>query len=312
LPPWCPQCGGDLKPKAAPALVGAANGKTWPAAPSEDTAVIRAEDLPGRELPVPLDVNPPTSLGELDTPQEAYAGNPWRRLVAWIVSIVCFGLVAAIGYGVLNQPDQTPTAGIGLMVVFAAGAFAALFMALTLGERSYFVYREALVEKRGKQIQVIPWNHIREVTETIHTTWTKYRVLARGGVDITLTADIRNHRALGRTIEAKLVENLLPAVLAQLEAGETIRFGPVGVNRDGVFVEEIHSPWAQTTMNISLRMDRLQDPTDSKLMHLHVYTAARTRSFQVELSRVPNLCLLLELMRRNAPHGLPPGMLEAS
>jgi len=304
LPPWCPHCGGDVRPKEAAVLVAAQASQSQPA--SFDRAPRAWEARPAAPQPaLPEDAGPVPPIDDLGEPEQIYRGSGWRRLVGWGLALVCFGLVAAIGYGVLNQPDKNPAGGIGLMVLFAAGGFGCVYMALTIGGLSYLVFPGALVQRRGGQSTVIPWSHIREVTQTIHVLWKKYRIRARGGVDIHLTADIKNHVALGSKIEEKLVEHLLPDALAQLDAGETIQFGALGVNRAGLYVENEQSPWPHTALSIGLQMDRVNDPTHAKLMYLHVYTQARAKSFKVEVGQIPNFCLLLELVRQNAPQCLP-------
>jgi len=307
LPPWCPHCGGDLKPKEAAVLVGAQMSQS--PSGSLDRAPSAWEARPAApQVPTVEDAGPVPHLDDLGDPEAAFRGSGWRRLLAWGLALVCFGLVAAIGYGVLHQPDKNPAGGIGLMVLFAAGGFGCAYMALTLGGLSYLVYPRALVQRRGGQSTVIPWSHIREVTQTIHVLWKKYRIRARGGIDIQLTGDIKNHVTLGSKIEEKVVECLLPGALAQLDAGETIQFGALGVNRAGIYAENELSPWPHTALSIGLQMDRVNDPTHAKLMYLHVYTHGRAKSFKVEVGQIPNFCLLLELVRQNAPQCLPVGM----
>jgi len=255
LPPWCPHCGGDLKPKEAAVLVGAQMSQS--PSGSLDRAPSAWEARPAApQVPTAEDAGPVPHLDDLGDPEAAFRGSGWRRLLAWGLALVCFGLVAAIGYGVLHQPDKNPAGGIGLMVLFAAGGFGCAYMALTLGGLSYLVYPRALVQRRGGQSTVIPWSHIREVTQTIHVLW----------------------------------------------------FGTLGVNRAGLYAENELSPWPHTALSIGLQMDRVNDRTHAKLMYLHVYTHGRAKSFKVEVGKIPNFCLLLELVRQTAPQCLPVGM----
>lgn len=300
LPAWCPHCGGNLTIMSAAAVPSPAE----PAGPA-------SAPVPTREatpVPEPPAAEPVPRLDDLGAPEAVYRGSGSRCLVAWVVALVCFGLVAAVGYGVLHQPQKKPTAGIGLMILFGASGLAAAYMALTLAETSYLVFPAALVHKRGDATKIIPWSHIREVNQKIHPTWQSYQVLARGGVDITLTGDIKNHRALGQQIEDKVLAHALPAALAQLERGESMRFGPLALNRHGVFVDGALSPWSQTSMSIGIRMEHVNDPTDAKLMHLHIYTQVRTRALAVEIGQITNFRLMLEIVRHYAPQCLPPGV----
>jgi hypothetical protein len=232
----------------------------------------------------------------------------WRRLVCWLCCLVCFGLAGAIGYGVLHQPHKKPHAGLALMGLAAVGGFASLYLALTLGEVSYLVFRDALVRRRGKDAQIVPWDQIRQVNQTVHPAWKKYQIVTRKGFDLELTANIANYLALGDLVEERVVAHLLPEALAELEAGRSVRFGPLDVNRGGLSFDGLSCGWSQVSLSIGLNMEPVSGQVYSNLVHLHVHSPVRTKAYKVEIGKVANFRLFVELVRHVGPHCLPPGV----
>jgi hypothetical protein len=246
-------------------------------------------------------------LEDLGTPDEVYQGSVFRQIVSWALCLMCLGLAGCIGYGVLKQPLKSPAAGLSLIGMFTLAALACLYYALKLRELSYLVFPEALVEKRGSQTQIIPWDKIREIYQTVHPAWKNYRIVTRKGCGIEFTGNIHNYRTLGDRIEEKVLQILLPAALADVEQGKTLRLGPLTVRQSALQFDGRTSAWNQTTMSVGLNLEPDSLNRRSRLMHLHVYSPERSKAFKVELGKIPNFRLLIELVRHNWPHTLPPG-----
>jgi hypothetical protein len=244
-------------------------------------------------------------LGE---PERVFHGSIVGRIACGIGCLVCFGLAGAICYAVLHQPNKSPQAGLGLAALFALGGSACLYMVLTLGELSCLVFRDALVWKRGKDAQVIPWDHVRDIFQTLHPVWKKYRLTARNGFDLTLNENIGNARALGELIEEKVTAHRLPAALADLEAGKAIRFGPLGVSHAGLSFDGESAVWGEVSLSLGLNPETVRGSMVSNLFHLHIHSRARAKSHKVEIGQIPNFRLFTELVRHVAPQCLPPDM----
>ncbi len=308
MPPWCPSCGGDLKDRVEGASAVAVAETAEPSGlDGQDPESLRSsppETPPAESFALPL--QPPLRLDELGAPEQVFRGSMGRRLVCWVVCLVCFGLAAAIGYGVLHQPNKNPQSGLALMGLAAVGGVGCLYRALTLGELSYIVYRDALVQQNGNDSRIIPWDQIREVYQTLHPAWKKYELLTRGRSPIEITANIANYQTLGGLIEEQVVARRLPRVLAELEAGGTARFGPLEVSRGGMGFDGHSCGWSQISLNIGLNPEPVAGQTYSNLMHLHVHSPVRTRAYKVEISSIPNFCVFLEVVRRYGPQCLPP------
>jgi hypothetical protein len=308
--PWCPSCGGNLKPQVepVPALAAANPSAPSPAAGHEPEPVpVAASALPVQE-PVSRPNAPVPRLDELGTPERVFRASIWRRLVCWISALVCFGLAAAIGYGVLHQPHKNPQSGLMLMGLMALGGIASFYFALTLGELSYLVFHDALVRRRGGESTVVPWDRIWAVYVTIHPAWKKYQVVIGKGKDFELSGDTANYRALGDLIEQKLLASRLPQALADLEAGKTVGFGPLTVHRAGLGFDCHSCPWSQVSLNVGLNPEPVIGTTYSNLVHLHVHSPVLTKAYKVEIGDIPNFPLFLALVRNSWPECLSPGM----
>src|SRR5262245_47559778 len=161
MPPWCPFCGADMKakPVVAPVVPAVGNAPALSRPIAVERGSVRESPPPQRrpaeKRPIAVDTSGP--------PEQIYRGSGWRRLVAWLVSFACFGLAGAIVYGVMHQPNKNPQSGMLLAGFFALGGLLALYVALTLGELSYLVFRDRLVEKRGRDERSVRWDQILEI-----------------------------------------------------------------------------------------------------------------------------------------------------
>jgi hypothetical protein len=301
LPPWCPFCGASLKAAAtvpAPPPPRAVEPPSLPISASTAGSVspTSAPHRSGKPTPEFL------ALDAAGPPEQVFHGSGWRRLVAWLVSFACFGLAAAIAYGVMHQPNKNPQSGMLLGGFFALGGLLGLYVALTLGEISYLVYRDGLVEKRGSDAKSVRWDQILEIYQTIHPAWTSYHIITGKGWNFELTGDIKNNAALGQIIEDRFIEARLPSALAELERGGTIRFGPLGVSKEALHFDMLSEGWNRVTMSVDRNLEPVQGTgVYSQLMHLHVYTQAQTKAYKVELGKVPNFALFMELAGRICP-----------
>jgi hypothetical protein len=243
-------------------------------------------------------------LNDLGEPEAVYISSGWRQAVCLACTLFCFAFAGFVGHVASQQPNKSPDAAFGLMAMAGIGGLFGLYLATSMGQLSYRVYPSALVEQRGKASTIIRWDQIREVYETIHPVWRKYRVVGRKGFDIELTGNIKNHVALAKTIEDRVVESRLPDALAELDRGGTVFFGPIGVSRDAFNLNHHRSPWSETRMAVGLNTEQVQGGY-SNLMHLHVYTQLQARSLKTEINKVPNFRLFVELVRQRWPECAP-------
>ncbi len=211
-----------------------------------------------------------------------------------------------MGYIVAFQVGKNSQSAIYLAGLALVGGFVGLYMALSMAELSYLVFPGAFAEKRGGEVKIFRWDQVREVYETLHPAWRSFRVVTRKGHDIELTANTQGHVELGERIERELMKWLWPEWSAELDRGGTVRFGTLGVSRTALHTEFVTSPWHQTTMSIRMDPEPVRGTAIySNLMHLFIYTQAQTKAAKVEISKIPNFRLFLELVRQNWPQSLP-------
>jgi hypothetical protein len=244
----------------------------------------------------------------MGVPERVFRGSGWGRLAGWLCCLVCFGLAAAIGYGVAHQPDKPPHAGLALIGLAGIGGFVSLYVALTLGRLTYLVFPDALVQRRGRHVRIVPWDDIREVYQEVHASWKRYQIFTQASV-IEVTSNVGNYCALGDLVGKKVAENLLPAALSDLEAGRTVPFGPLAANAGALCFDGLSCPWSQVVLATGLDMERVVGrPVRSDLVYLHVHSSARPKAYKVDLGDIPNFHLFIELARCRWPQCLPPGV----
>jgi membrane protein YdbS with pleckstrin-like domain len=296
----------------APALAAAeSSGAAWPAESARHTlppaeAAPTTKDSPPLAPPVVPERVSPLRLEDLGTADEIYPGSTFRQLLSCVLFVVCLGIAGCAAYAVVNQPNKNPLPALTVIGMFTFAGLACLWYALKLRELSYLVFPDALVEKHGSETQIIPWDKIREVHQTMHPAWKNYRLVTRKGFDIEFTGNVKNYRALGDRIEEKVVQKLLPAALVEVEQGKSLRFGPLTVSRAALQFDGHTAGWNQVSMVVGLNHERDQLNRRSQLMHLFVHSPVRSKAFKVEVGKIPNYCLLIELVRRNWPQCLPP------
>jgi hypothetical protein len=221
--------------------------------------------------------------------------------------VFCFAFAGLMGYVFAQQIGKNSQSALYLAGLALIGGFVGLYLALSMAELSYVVFADAFVEKRGSEAKIIRWEDVREVYETFHVTWRSFRVVARKGIDITLTPNTKGHVELGQRIEQELMAKRSAEFKAELDRGGIVRFGPLGYSHNALHLETVTSPWHQTTMNIRLDPDRQvpESANQSNFLYLFVYTQVQTKALKLEIDKIPNFGLFLELVRQEWPRCLP-------
>jgi hypothetical protein len=298
LPPWCPSCGGDLK-GAAPVMA--------PAPPRTDATTASLRTVPAAALESRVEGRP-VRLDDIDSlgiPERVYRGSIVRQLLCWLGTLIGGAFLALIVYITFHPPKKPVSdaayyglTGFGLIAAFGSTYFALKFRGLT-----YLVFADALVRRDGGESTIIRWENVRQVFEKVHLGYINYRVVARAG-EFELTGDIAGHRSLGTTIEDRLLAHRLPAALQELEQGHTVPFGPLAVSRAALWCDGQEMAWHTVRLSTGLKPDHAHRTTMlSNMIHLHVHSNGPT--VYLEIERIPNYRLFVELVRHVWPQCLP-------
>jgi uncharacterized protein DUF6585 len=302
LPAWCASCGASLK--YARPIGGATPPRSAPLPLA--LKALPASDLASRGEQISQSAGDLSALGEAE---QVYRGSPWVRLFCWLACLVGFAFLALVVYVTVHPPKKpaSPAAMLMLAGLGMTGAIGGLYFALKFRRLVYMVFRDALVECDGRDCTVIPWEQIRQIFEKVHPGYVNYRVVIPKG-EIQITGDVQNHRALGSTIEEKVIERLLPVALKELEHGRAVSFGPLGVSRGALSCQGEQMPWHGVRLRVGLKPD-LGSPSamQSAMIHLHVYHANGPTAY-LEIEQIPNYRLFLAVVREIWPQCVAEGI----
>jgi hypothetical protein len=191
-------------------------------------------------------------LGELQDLYERTSDDDIRD-VGIAAGLVVVGLVGiAIG---ANLSDSGGTSkfflislGIGLLCV--AGY---LFFRWYAGRDIHvLIYNDGLTVIRNDDMRSYRWDEIdslfqKLVVSSVYgirgATSKKYTLVPKKGAVIIFTEILPNVDELGQRIQQQITLRRLPEDLKRMDAGETIRFGPISIDKQGVIVQQKTLPW---------------------------------------------------------------------
>ncbi|HEY1352557.1 MAG TPA: DUF6585 family protein [Ktedonobacteraceae bacterium] len=230
-----------------------------------------------------------------------------RRIIAGILLLVISLGLAAVGLGVISEEptsSDNTTGGI-LLLLFGACLLAGAIYSLLYGTLHkhwcVYVFAYGFLYKKGNQApQPFRWDQIEAVwyqvtrhyyngvyTGTTH----RYRVRRRDGHEVVLNNRFTQVGQLGESINNQVTKTLLPQVVAAYNAGQTITFGPLSVNRQGLTnILGKLLPWSEIT-GIDIQ---------------HGYVAVRQAGKWLKWSnqpvaRIPNVFVFIALVKSLLP-----------
>jgi hypothetical protein len=254
-------------------------------------------------VPVETPDNLPEEVAVLGTPVAVFKG---RRIHAFLYFVLGIGgliggvagglyLLAAFlglpfGLGVRNSPEDIIWALCCLLGI--GGAVYSIHRARRTGGTRVFVFPDGLARVEGGKAELVYWDEIRVVrwdtqsrrTEHTITTPVQLVVVQEDGPALVFTESVSRLQELRRLIEERTLPHLLRAALQGVQAGQTISFGVVRVNKEG-----IHDPGG------SLPWDGLALAEVDKGRLLLREVGGRRPFATFTRSQVPNLHLLVAL-----------------
>lgn len=261
---------------------------------------------------IPDDVARLAHEQQLGTPQTSFSitklGQGWRwirfmPLVSILIILAAFLVIF-----------------ITLSIVYDSRLFLSLFIPTMISGYTFllvYVILFSIIYKRGylypcdkglilrfssSKFRVLRWDEIETIWQTsersLGTLYIKnqsYRIRSHDGDVLTLRGQNRprsphnNSKNLDEIIEEQFTRRLLPFHLADYQAGQTLTFGPLNVNRDGINVHASQLSWEQIAA-ISLVKDQ----------RLVIYKTGEKPEIWAQLTafKIPNLSILLALLRR--------------
>jgi Family of unknown function (DUF6585) len=300
-PPWCPRCGADLKVKPAAALVTA--GARDSSAGADQVSVPAAAGPPpprAEQFPrLMAEVLRESRYDDDDAEPEIFTSKIIWQVIIWFVAVKCLVIVAISAWQLINPPAGKPVqfGGYGALALFGIAAIVTGYVGLRMAGQKYYVYPDRLVAWHFFKPTTLPWDQILEIYQDIHPVWTRYRVVARGGLQFTFGRDIREHLRLGELISEHVADLLKPAALQEIEAGGDVHLGPLTVSGAGVTIDGELQPWHEIGI--------LTYGTNPKPKHAHApmwnMIHVRIGRHWVEVGDIPNYRLFADLTRHIFP-----------
>src|SRR5262245_28191271 len=276
---------------------------------------------PDRDFPADRDVRPdcdypparPTiavPLGTLDDPPPQLAAlgrslsvhapgfvaamSGSSRLVTLVLGLVLFFapafVIDAVGHDHLPPSARKVLVYGGLL----AGLMCLVIAVVPRSPHTYRVHRDALVVSDRKIMHIVPWDQIQALIPEM-PFFKDLTVVTRDGQELPITS-VRGYHQLKDTVFVRVRDHLLPLMIKRANAGRMVEFGPLGVSSDALRYKSQTTSWDDVT--------RLLILTGSGINQLMVYRRSGLGLWafcRLNLDRVPNNLLLIELLKQIAP-----------
>jgi hypothetical protein len=158
-------------------------------------------------------------------------------------------------------------------------------------QRCYVLCADALVLREAGSSAVLRWRDLVEYQKGLDSL----KLTTGDGRTISVSADVENFNELVRDVIARITEGRLPALLDRIAQGETVEAGILGVSRHGLVRRGELIAWDQIA---ELRLVSLS----GSIPELQVKRFGTLLPWcSVDMSRVPNYEVVVELLQRVCP-----------
>lgn len=211
-----------------------------------------APQTPYMAYNLPPDIYQAAAAAQLgDQPRAEYRARATRkRLIGGIIFLILgFVFVASGALALVGQAADSSSTGSFLIlaligVLLLAGGLYYLLYGVIYKNWAVYVYDRGFAHKKGSeaaqpfrwdQIEAVWYYVIRHYRNGIYTGTThNYRVRRVDGYEIVLNDRFANVATLGDTVSNQVTGAKMPQVIAAYNAGQTITFGPLSLNRQGI------------------------------------------------------------------------------
>ncbi|HVO71642.1 MAG TPA: DUF6585 family protein [Aggregatilineaceae bacterium] len=207
-----------------------------------------------------------SDLGQLISAHRVTFGSKWGNLIFGIVLIVLgpviyLGLTnlwANSGAGMAEVLKTTPFLQylpIGLGIIAVLLGLLTLIKALRNWSLAVRVYENGFEHTDRRGTKKVLWADIEGFRQQI-IRYYRYAVIPAGssywlniqtrqGENFTLDNRFSKIKKLAETLQQRLASVQLPKYLAELEAGQRVAFGPLGLDRQGVYQYDKSLSWSE-------------------------------------------------------------------
>lgn len=237
----------------------------------------------------------------LGTPGEEYKVRYTKRnVIGMVFSFVVggclgiFGLVLLTGSAGGEDAISTSVTILTIALLFIVAALILVLPPLLYRSWCVFVCSEGFLFKRGSRLDAFRWDQVAAIWQKvtrryyngIYTgTRHKYTVQHIDGTKVIFTDRFPDVEALGDVIAREVTNRQIPQMIAAYKAGQTLQFGPLSVNMQGVSNNRELLPWSQV-QGISVDQGSVRISKEGKLLSWSTVT----------VSKIPNVFAFIALV----------------
>lgn len=260
-------------------------------------------------MQIPDDIARLAHEQQLGTPQASYMTIGLTRGWRWSFFLIPLSLITfisslvmlPIAFHLFSDNSFSFPLSITWFVIFYFAMLAYQFT-IKFTQKLYTIYpcdKGFILRHSPKRFRVIRWNEIETIWYTsarlpikMYTKSRLYTIRCHDGDTFTFNGSYkirRNTGHLSKMLEEYFIRRRLPFQFADFQAGQTLHFGPLNINREGIAAGDKMLSWEQVA-DISLLKER----------RLVVYKTGEQPEIWLNLPafKIPNLGILLALFKR--------------
>jgi hypothetical protein len=263
-------------------------------------------------MPADLSHELPEEAALLGTPTAVFRTRRSRAVLFLIGGVIAILFGIAMGSVFLSRPFLQPPAGqppadpgdlissLVLTVVSLAGGVGLIYRARQTGALRVFIFPDGLARVERDKVDIVYWKEVRLVrggpetrrNESTLSTPDQLVLEQTDGPILAFNETLVRLRELRELVEERTLPHLLPPTLQAFRAGRTLRFGIIGVSRDGLAVGDGMLAWNDVES---------AEVVKGMLVIRARHPGATWRKFP--RSQVPNLHVLVALIERVGAEG---------
>ena len=229
-------------------------------------------------------------------PQIEFKGNTNSNLLRLLLfGALTLGTIYAAFSGFFTSDGFSGGILFGLFWLLLAAYFGRyLWHHIQARRESVGIYNDGVVRKRGDNVEMIRWDEMVESSQNLYTfrlnfipiyKREEYRVKTQDGTTHLFRGSIPDAKRLGGILHTQVARQVLPEMIERYNAGETITFGKVGVNKEGLHQGNKSLAWSDMK-GMTMRNGQLTFKKEGKWLSWG----------SMQINNTPNFVALLDLL----------------